>query len=209
MSAARLARLSGLVAAAAVGALLVAGCGDDGAGVRVSPSTTSRPTSAGPLTSTPPGAETLARCPRSTSEPAPDGGLPDVTLQCLGEGPDVLMAGLRGRPRLVNVWASWCLPCRSEMPLLQDAYERGVDVLGVDAEDLPASAGALVAELGVRYPSVFDPGNEFGSGMGITSKPITVFVDADGVVVHTQIGGFDSAEQLRALVAEYLGVTLR
>lgn len=191
------------------GVLVLTACGDDGAGVRVTTPAATHSVSAGPLASTPAGAEGLDPCPPSTAGQASEGGLPDVTLQCLGDGPAVRLAGLRGEPRLVNVWASWCPPCRAEMPWLQDAYAAGIDVLGVDAEDLPDAAGALVGELGIRYPSVFDPDNELGRAVGVTSKPITLFVSADGEVVHTQIGAFDSPERLRTLVAEQLGVTLR
>lgn len=187
----------------AVGLLAAGGCGEPGAGEPVAAS--DRPATAGqPLTSVPAGAEQLAPCPPSDLAGPVDGGLPDVVLPCLGRGPDVRMAGLGGEPLLVNVWASWCGPCRSEMPMLQRLYTDGVQVLGVDAEDRPEAGGALLSGLGVRYPSVYDPQNAFAKELGITSKPITLFVAADGRVVHTQIGPFASADQLRDLVSQHL-----
>lgn len=194
------------VAAAAALAVLVTGCGQSGAGELVSSGRPDTVEVESPA-SVPAGAEQLDTCPRSRRAATPvAGGLPDVGLPCLGRGPEVRMAGLRGEPRLVNVWASWCQPCRQEMPMLQALYADGVAILGVDAEDQPVAAGALLGELGVSYPSVSDPSNTFGAAVGITSKPITMFVAPDGRVVHTKVGPFASAAELRELVAAYLDV---
>jgi hypothetical protein len=76
-------------------------------------------------------------CPRTEPRPGVAGGLPDIALPCLGGGRDVNLAGLRG-PMVVNLWASWCEPCREELPVLQEYAERArrqVRVLGVDFED--------------------------------------------------------------------------
>jgi DsbE subfamily thiol:disulfide oxidoreductase len=119
------------------------------------------------------------------------------------------MAGLAGRPTLVNVWASWCAPCRAEMPWLQRLADTGsVRVLGVDAEDESGAASALLDELGVTFPSVFDPSNSFARGVGVVSKPMSVLVDADGRIVKVVPGPFDSYSQLAQTVESELGVTL-
>ena len=142
-----------------------------------------------------------------------DGGLPDVTLPCLGGGPDVALSGLRG-PLVVNLWASWCGPCRQEMPVLQEFHERYGDqvrVVGVDFEDPQTlSAMALVQKSGVTYPLLADPqgdlvGNApFPARMGL---PLFAFVDEDGHV-ELAAGGVDSVDDLVALVEDHLGVAL-
>jgi thiol-disulfide isomerase/thioredoxin len=117
------------------------------------------------------------------------------------------LAGLRGQPRLVNVWASWCGPCRTELPWLQAVYADGLDVVGVDAEDRPDSAVGLLEALGVTFPSLSDPGNELARAIGVPAKPTTLFVSADGELVHTQVGPFASEAEVRRMVERYLGVS--
>ena len=141
------------------------------------------------------------------------GGLPDVTLPCLGGGPDVDLASLRG-PMVVNLWGSWCGPCRREMPVLAKFYaEHGeqVPMLGIDYSDVQTGAAMeLVADSEVRYPLVADPGGElaghppFSPRMGL---PISVFVDAAGTATVVP-GEIETEQELVDLVEEHLGVRL-
>lgn len=153
----------------------------------------------------------LDRCPASMPTPV-KGGLPDVTLTCLGDGPAVHLGGLTGTPTVVNVWGSWCIPCQREAPALSTVYDAlrpKVRFLGIDTEDEPDSAldfGAHV-EPPVRYPSVVDPDKKVIIGLAkAPGPPETAFVDASGMVVHVHTGGYDSAAQLRADIATYLRV---
>lgn len=151
----------------------------------------------------------LEPCPESGAPVGRGDGLPELELPCLGPGEPVQLAGLTGRPQLINVWASWCGPCRDELPWLQEASQSGkVAVLGVDAEDRSGAAGDLLADLDVTFPSVFDPSNEFARAIGIPTKPTTVFVSRDGEIVHVQPGAFTSYEDLAEQVELYLGVQL-
>jgi thiol-disulfide isomerase/thioredoxin len=153
----------------------------------------------------------LERCPRSSPTAVP-GGLPDITLACLGNGPAVHLAGLTGRPTVVNIWGSWCGPCQDEAAALSSVYraDRGkVRFLGVDTEDDPDSALNFDAHVTppVRYPSVFDPDKKLLLDLHFDGPPETVLVDSAGKVVHTHAGAYSSAQQLRSDLATYLKVT--
>jgi cytochrome c biogenesis protein CcmG, thiol:disulfide interchange protein DsbE len=181
-------------------------------------------TSTGPSTpvsdtsarSTPPTAHVAAApCPSSVADAAavPD-GLPDLTLACLdpGTGPTkVRLAGLRGRPLVLNVWGSWCVPCREEMPLLAAAAKASgsrVRFLGVDALDDDAAARAFAGQAGVPYNSVVDPEGTTKATLRWVGPPVTVFYAADGREAGRHIGEIKDKAQLDALLRTYLGVDL-
>jgi thiol-disulfide isomerase/thioredoxin len=145
---------------------------------------------------------------------AVDGGLPAVTLPCLGGGPDVDLATLRG-PMVVSLWAYWCEQCRDEMPVLQQFHQRYSDqvaVLGVDYLD-PQVTGALalMAETGATYPSLADPDGDLSAQQPfpvIRGLPYLAFVDADGVVTFVKAGAVQSVPELVGLVKQHLGIAL-
>jgi thiol-disulfide isomerase/thioredoxin len=144
---------------------------------------------------------------------AVDGGLPAVSLPCLGGGEDVDLSTLRG-PMVVNLWASWCGPCRKEMPLLQafsQEYAGRVSVLGIDYQDVqPGAALELARDTGVTYPLLADPQAELDGAEPfptLRGLPFLALVDADGVVVHREYVALTSQAQLEDLVAEHLGVS--
>ncbi|HEX3899872.1 MAG TPA: TlpA disulfide reductase family protein [Mycobacteriales bacterium] len=153
----------------------------------------------------------LAPCPASSASDA-SGGLPDLSLDCLGGGPAVHLAGLRG-PAVVNVWGSWCGPCQKEAGYLSSVYDadRGrVVFLGIDTEDSADSAldfGTHVTPP-VRYPSVEDPDRKVLIGLAkAPGPPETAFIGTSGQVVHVHEGPYDNAAELRSDIATYLGVT--
>ncbi len=139
----------------------------------------------------------LDPCPSTGEAVTGDERLPALQLQCLGPGPDVQLAGLAGRPTLVNLWATWCGPCRDEMPLLQRAHERHGDrirFLGVDIKDRPEAALAFLRETGVTYPSLSDPRGQLAAQTGIQGLPVTFVLDARGRVIGRRIGQLDARE---------------
>jgi thiol-disulfide isomerase/thioredoxin len=153
-------------------------------------------------------------CVPGDGEPV-EGGLPELTLPCLGGGQDVDLSSLRG-PMLINLWQAFCVPCRKEMPALESFHQKYGDqvaVLGIDFNDVhPAGALELAEDTGATYPSVADPGGELmveeAFAVARRGLPAFVLVDADGEVVGQASGGVDSVAEVKDLVAEHLGIEL-
>jgi cytochrome c biogenesis protein CcmG/thiol:disulfide interchange protein DsbE len=149
--------------------------------------------------------------------PEPVGGgkdhLPDLDLECIGEIGTTATVPLRriGKiPTVINLWGSWCVPCRQEMPDLQLSYgdmHGRVRLLGINTDDNAEAARATMNSTKVTWPSVADPGAKVRAQIGPQFMPTTLFVAADGRIVHRKYGRLDRA-QFRALVLEHLGVRL-
>lgn len=117
-----------------------------------------------------------------------------------------MLLGLRGTPVVVNVWASWCPPCRAEMPLLNraaDDFAGRVVFLGVASRDSPAAAGAFLDEIGVGYVNLFDTTGEIRSDLGLTGFPTTYLFDAQGELRDAVIGGI-TEQRLAAQLEDLL-----
>ena len=155
----------------------------------------------------------IADCPpaRKGGAAAPAGALPDLTLPCLGGGPDVTLSALRG-PMVVNLWAQWCGPCRQELPYYEELHRRAGDrvhVLGIDYQDTrPDWALQLLHQTGVTYPSAADPGGQLRVPLRVRGLPGILFVDGKGRVVHQEFAVMDSYGELAGLVKRYLGVAV-
>jgi cytochrome c biogenesis protein CcmG/thiol:disulfide interchange protein DsbE len=206
-----------LAAAAAVLAMMLAGCGGSPVLARSttpieSPSVVEpAPESTANLAAMKKAAG-IADCPASNSkvEPVPS-GLPDVVLPCLGGGRQVRLAGLRGKPMMINVWAQWCEPCRAEAPYLAEfAKENNSDlmIMGIDHDDPRPELAIEFAQLSTwKYPQLADPDVVLRSVLQISGPPQTFFVRPDGTIAYRHAGPFNSAEEIRDLVHEHLGVT--
>ncbi|MGW7686452.1 TlpA family protein disulfide reductase [Kribbella sp. NPDC054772] len=154
------------------------------------------------------GADKLAACPSTPSKPPATKGLPDVSLPCLGSGPDIRLADLRG-PLVVNVWAQWCTPCRAEAPYLAKlAKSDSVKMLGIDYDDpRPELAVKFAAAEGLAYPHLVDTEKAIKQALRVGGPPLTAFIDADGTVAYVHRGVLTSQQQLDQLVKDKLGVT--
>ncbi|MEV8509506.1 TlpA disulfide reductase family protein [Actinoplanes sp. NPDC051475] len=136
-------------------------------------------------------------------------GLPDVTLACFTGGAPVRLTDLRG-PAVINLWGSWCAPCREELPLMQelaDATTGRLRVLGVDTHDDPDAGASLATEHGVRMPTLFDRDQKLLTALGRANLPVTVFLDAGGKRFD-YVGKALDKPTLGALVRTHTGVTV-
>ncbi len=134
------------------------------------------------------------------------GPLAGVVVSCLGApGTLDLGAALGGRPVLVNLWASWCGPCRQEIPVLAAYAEQpgAIDVVGLDVRDDPSSALGLLASLGAHYPSVVDTtGGAEAALAGPPVLPLSFLVAPDGTATRVRDPGvFTTVAQVDAAVA--------
>jgi cytochrome c biogenesis protein CcmG, thiol:disulfide interchange protein DsbE len=144
--------------------------------------------------------------------PAPLAALHAQSNRILDGGTDAFAARLRelrGHPVVINKWASWCGPCRAELPIFQRlATERGKQVafVGVNARDKRPAAERFAARYPVPYPSYEDPSERIARALEAPSNfPVTVFVDERGRTVFIHQGGYRSAADLAADIDEHLG----
>jgi cytochrome c biogenesis protein CcmG/thiol:disulfide interchange protein DsbE len=137
-----------------------------------------------------------------TGSPAPDFALVDL------DGEPVRLADLRGRPVVVNFWASWCGPCVEEFPLLADAHEEhgphGLALVGIVFRDRSEAARAFMARMEAGWPAAMDPDERVAERYGVVSPPMTFFIDRDGIVVQRVFGQL-SRRTLDESVAAIIG----
>jgi cytochrome c biogenesis protein CcmG, thiol:disulfide interchange protein DsbE len=109
------------------------------------------------------------------------------------DGTTLDLAQYRGKPLVLNFWASWCVPCREEFPLFKDRLatlgERdGLQVVGVLYKDQPELAQAFLSDFGASWPSLTDPDGSIAAAYRVVAPPQTYFIDKDGVLRGIQIG---------------------
>jgi thiol-disulfide isomerase/thioredoxin len=156
-------------------------------------------------------ASALQACPEQPAAEASGAELlPPLSFDCPGGG-SLDLARAPGMPTVLNLWGSWCGPCREELPLMQqfaDAAGGQVRVVGVIIKDGRPQAESFAADAGVSFPSAFDADGELMAELGLNALPYTYFLDADGGLAYTQVGPIDSVDELRSLAAEHLGMQL-
>lgn len=121
---------------------------------------------------------------------------PSFALPLL-HGGRVSLAAYHGRPLLLNFWASWCIPCQQEAPVLERGWRRyhrrGVAFLGIDEQDTRADALRFERQYGITYPSAYDASGYHGIDYGVTGFPETFFVTPDGRLLDKYVGPLDDA----------------
>ena len=132
----------------------------------------------------------------------------DEALECLGGGDSISVDSIRG-PAIINVWGTWCAPCRQELPHfghLIAKYGDRVDVIGIAVEEKSqTTVKKFVKTHGITWPILYDAAGstqeKFGPGV-----PVTSFINKSGKVVYTRYGAFQSTEELELATIKYLGV---
>jgi peroxiredoxin len=116
---------------------------------------------------------------------------PDFRLARLGGG-DLRLSDLRGNVVIVNFWASWCAPCRQEMPefvrLYRENEGKGLEIVAVDLQEADTQVQGFVDEFGMRFPVVFDRTGEVARTYRVRQLPVTLILDRDGVIRATKYG---------------------
>jgi cytochrome c biogenesis protein CcmG/thiol:disulfide interchange protein DsbE len=136
---------------------------------------------------------------------------PDFTLERLDEEGELTLSSLRGKAVVLNVWASWCIPCKEEAPFLEQVWREsrddGLVVVGLDAKDFRADARRFAKRFDLTFPLVYDGPGDTLSGYGVTGFPETFVLDREGRVVEAFVGGVTSDED-RARLREAVGRAL-
>ncbi|AVT41257.1 alkyl hydroperoxide reductase [Plantactinospora sp. BB1] len=175
------------------------------------PAGTSGTTNASPGTSGTPANTTSTPASTPGATAAAGRSLPALELPCFVGAGEVAVAELRG-PAVLNLWASWCAPCRKELPAFQRLADRAGDrlrVVGVNSGDSRPAAQSIGEDFGLEFPNLYDRDKKLLTGLGGRAVlPVTLFVDAEGRIRHRdETGALDDAE-LATLVRRHLGVAV-
>jgi peroxiredoxin len=148
---------------------------------------------------------------KSLSVPRQGFSAPDFQLETL-DGDSIALSNLKGQAVIVNFWASWCQPCRLEMPAIQKAYSafhaKGLEVLAVNAtnQDDLKQAEAFVDEFNLTFPILIDKNGEVGKLYQVSAFPTTIFIQPDGIIHEVIIGGPMAEALLLTRIEKLLGM---
>lgn len=146
------------------------------------------------------GCQSSSEAVSTVSTPIAEGDLaPDFELQDL-DGKTVSLRGLRGRPVLLNFWATWCPPCRAEMPYLQQVFEewqgKELAVLTIDIGESRSTVNNYLQSYKLSLPVLLDIKKTVANKYGFRYVPTTFFIDKDGIIQRMRVGAFPSKEAI-------------
>ena len=142
----------------------------------------------------------------------PGSAAPEFELQGL-DGTAVSVSGLQGSPVMLNFWATWCPPCRGELPIIQQAYEDpawkgyGVKILAVDIGESPDEVQDFMNGMGFNFPVLLDRQQEVAKYYNVAAIPTTFFIDKDGIIKYVKKGAFTSDSELQGLLGSLVSGT--
>ena len=144
----------------------------------------------------------IASCSTGTNQnlgigkPAPDFQYQDA------DGQFVSLSDLQGKPVLINYWATWCSPCRVEMPYLQQVYTgwsgKGLVLLAINNGESPSRVGEFMQSQGFSFPVLLDTRGSIAQSYGIVRLPTTFFIDKDGIIQDMKVGAFRSVAEIES-----------
>ena len=135
---------------------------------------------------------------------------PDFQLSNL-DGQLVSLNDFRGKPILVNFWATWCPPCRSEMPFIQETFtdkkwsEEGLVVLAIDIGEKASTVREFVNNYGLTFPVLLDIGREVSLEYHVRGIPTTFFIDREGIIQDIRVGPFSSVTEIEEILDKIAG----
>ncbi len=143
----------------------------------------------------------IGSCSSSTPAQGPSVGklAPDFQLYSL-DGQAMSLSDFQGKPVLLNFWATWCNPCRFEMPFFQEIYKGAADseliMLAVDLGENPSRVKEFVEEFGLSFTILLDADGKVAQQYNIRGIPATFFIDKDGIIQSVRIGAFSNEMQI-------------
>ena len=151
------------------------------------------------------GCQPKSETPSTTSPTAPVEGIvegnlaSDFTLQGL-EGQVVTLSSLRGSPVMLNFWATWCGPCRIEMPFIQEIYDewqdKGLVILAINIRETSSEVQQFMQSNNFSFPVLLDINGDVSAMYQIHGIPTTLFIDKDGIIKDKRIGSFNNAAEI-------------
>lgn len=124
---------------------------------------------------------------------------PDFQLQDI-EGNTITLSSLRGSPVVLNFWATWCGPCRHEMPFLQQIYDewlgQGLVLLAINLRETPSEVRQFMQDNGLFFPALLDANSAISLEYEVTGIPVTFFIDKDGIIQAKRLGSFSSVAEI-------------
>jgi peroxiredoxin len=133
---------------------------------------------------------------------------PDFRLKT-PQGKSVSLSSFRGKPVLINFWATWCGPCVEEMHILQQIYtewsNKGLAILGINEGDPANKVAGFIQRYGITFPVLMDADQEVANLYSVRYMPVSVLLDKDGVILVVALGGFDTKEHLVSKMLSKVG----
>jgi len=155
----------------------------------------------------PPGSSTITATNNPAARPAVGSPAPDFVLET-PDGQAVSLGVLAGRPVLLNFWATWCDPCRKEIPYLQDLFtdedwlDGGLEMVAVDIQESGQEVREFMDEFGMTYRVLLDSSGEVAELYNIRGIPTTFFIDKDGIIRYIKVGAFTGKQEIELILEQ-------